>query len=207
MLILIHRLLFVNFFIGKYITGIRTAPPPPDRKQIARESGKDAAEHVEQEIREAMAEEQSRGETDIPADVIAKLGDAKESLKKSAGDLGSKARRTVKNANDAIRDTVQGTREQAKEWNGKDEGEGKEESWSEKAKKWNDEPKNSESGEQDENVKDQDEQEQSWEAGEREEIESNGLEASAMSYEVNMDEVKDETEQKAEEELQPNGGS
>ena len=239
---------------------IRNADPPPNRKQILKESRKDAADNVEQEIREAIADEQSRDEIDIPADVIAKFGDAKSSLKKSADDLGAKARKTAKNANDAIKDTVQDTKEQAIKRDGKDEGQGKEEAktWSdvksslkksaddlgakaretvknannafkdtvqdtkeqaikrdgkdegqgkEEAKTWNDESKNWETRKQDENVNDEDEQEQSWMAGEREEIEANGLDSSAMSYEVNMDEVKNEAEQKAEEELQPNGGS
>ena len=195
-------MLFIDFFIRNYIVRIRNADPPPNRKQILKESRKDAADNVEQEIREAIADEQSRDEIDIPADVIAKFGDAKSSLKKSADDLGAKARKTAKNANDAIKDTVQDTKEQAIKRDGKDEGQGKEE-----AKTWNDESKNWETRKQDENVNDEDEQEQSWMAGEREEIEANGLDSSAMSYEVNMDEVKNEAEQKAEEELQPNGGS
>lgn len=203
------RWLFINFFTRTYVKRVRSADPPADRAQIAKDSGMDAAGSVERLIREAMGGEQGRDETDI-SDVKAKLGDTTANLKKGAEDLGSKAKKSVQIANDAIRDTVQAAKEQATNW--KNEYNESEEQNGER----NGEPETrngetKEEGDQNdisENAGvERSTEELEVETSEPEEIESNNLDGDEKAYEVNPDEVLDSAEKKIEEEMQPNGGA
>lgn len=202
----IPRWLFVQFFIRTYLKRIRAASPPPDRTQIAKDSGKDAVEKVEREIQEAMAEEQGRDETDNPSDFKARLGDTTANLKKGAEDLGSKAKKSVQIINDAVRDKVQAAKEQATNWNSEynepEEQDGEQE-------KRNGEPKEEveQNGISENDQVERSKEELEVETSEPEEIESNIFDGDEKAYEVNPDEVLNSEEKKAAEEMQPNGGA
>jgi hypothetical protein len=98
--------LFINFFVQSYIKRVRSATPPPDRTQIAKESSKDAAHNLEKEIEDAMAEQQEGNQADLPPAVQENLERAKANLKNKADDLSSKTRKTAQDANDAISRTA-----------------------------------------------------------------------------------------------------
>lgn len=162
-----------------------------------------------------MAGEQGRDETDIPSDVKARLGDTTASLKKGAEELGSKAKKSAQIANDAIKDKFQEVKEQAKNWNGEynESKEVKERNgeWNGERETRNGETKKEEVEQNgiDENGQaevSKEELDPDVETSEPEEIESNNLDGDEKAYEVNPDEVLNAAEQKAEEELQPNGG-
>lgn len=168
---------------------------------------------MEREIREAMAGEQGLDETDVPSDIKARLGDTTANLKKGAEDLGSKAKKSVQTANDAIREKVQSAKEQAKNWNN-EYGEFKEPN-GDRSEERNREPetRNGETKEKVEQngISENDgvdrSKEVEVETSEPEEIESNNLDGDEKAYEVNPDEVLNSAEKRAEEEMQPNGGS
>lgn len=202
----IPRWLFVQFFIRTYLKRIRAASPPPDRTQIAKDSGKDAVEKVEREIQEAMAEEQGRDETDNPSDLKARLGDTTANLKKGAEDLGSKAKKSVQIINDAVRDKVQAAKEQATNWNS-EHNESDEQDWEQE--KRNGEPKEEveQNGISENDQVERSKEELEVETSEPEEIESNIFDGDEKAYEVNPDEVLNSEEKKAAEEMQPNGGA
>ncbi|MCJ1461442.1 hypothetical protein MMC07_000039 [Pseudocyphellaria aurata] len=204
--------LFTNFFIQTYLKRIRSTSPPPDHAQIAKDSGKDAVGRMEQEIREAMAGEQARDKTDIPSDLKGRLGDTTANLKKGAEELGSKAKKSVQIANDAIRDKVQVAKEQAKSWNS-------EKSEDSAPGERNDvkETRHGETKTEGAKQNGTDEKHQAERSKEEAEVgsssepedisSSNLLDGDEKAYEVNPDEVMDSAEMKAEEELQPNGGT
>ncbi|MCJ1267022.1 hypothetical protein MMC22_006907 [Lobaria immixta] len=208
--------LFINFFIRTYLKRVRSASPEPDRTQIAKDSGRDAVDRVEREIREAMAGEQGRDETDIPSDVKARFSDTTANLKKGAEELGSKAKKSAQTANDAIKDKFQEVKEQAKNWSGEynEPNEIKERDGERNGER---EARNGETKteEVEQNGIDEDGQAEvskeeldpDVETSEPEEIESNNLDGDEKAYEVNPDEVLNTAEKKAEEEMQPNGGA
>lgn len=161
-----------------------------------------------------MSGEQGLDKTDIPSDIKARLGDTTANLKKGAEDLGSKAKKSVQIANDAIRDKVQLTKEQAKNWNGerdesKERNGDRSEGRNREQETGNDETK--ENVEQnvisDNDRVDRSKKEVEVETSEPEEIESNNLDGEAKAYEVNPDEALNPAEKRAEEEMQPNGGA
>lgn len=210
-LIRISRWLFTNFFIQTYLKRIRSASPPPDRAQIAKDSGKEAIDRVEREIREAMAGEQARDKTDIPSDLKARLGDTTATLKKGAEELGSKAKKSVQIANDAIRDKVQAAKEQAKSWNSENNEDSEPEERNGVRETRHGETKTE--GAKQNGIDEDDQAERSKEelevesSSEPEDISSSNLDGDEKAYEVNPDEVMNSAEMKAEEELQPNGGT
>lgn len=201
-----YRWLFVQFFIRTYLKRIRAASPPPDRTQIAKDAGKDAAEKVERELHEAMAEGQGPDEPDNRSDLKARLSDTTANLKKGAEDLGSKAKKSVQVINDVVRDKVQAAKEQAtsrnSEYNESEEQDGERE-------KRNGEPKEEvePNGIDEDDQVDRSKEELEVETSEPEEIESNIFDGDEKAYEVNPDEVLDSEEKKAAEEMQPNGGA
>ena len=67
---------------------------------------------MEREIHDAMAEEQSKDDIEIPADIKAKISDAKANLKKGAQNLGVKTRKSAKSASDALQDKAHATKAQ-----------------------------------------------------------------------------------------------
>lgn len=169
----------------------------------------DAFGKVEREIREAMGGEQGRDKTDI-SDVKAKLGDTTANLKKGAEDLGSKAKKSVQIANDAIRDTVQAAKEQAASWK-KEFNESEEQNGERNGEPETRNGETKEEGDQND-IGENDGVERSTEeleveTSEPEEIESNSLNGDEKAYEANPDEVLNSAEKKIEEEMQPNGGA
>ena len=84
--------LFIHFFVNSYLRRTKAAPPPVDHKQIAKDSSHDALSFLEQEIREAMEDEQTANETDIPPAVKAKLDEARANLRKSIDEVNEKAK-------------------------------------------------------------------------------------------------------------------
>lgn len=183
-------MLFINFFIKTYIRRARASPPPPDRIQITKDSSQEAIDKVEEEIREAMAEHNS-DKNDLPPDLKAKLENARASLKKEMGDLGSRATKKAQNSNDTIKDKLQASKGQV----GKDDDDAARKADS-VAKTWNEE----------QNAKSLDNRERS-----KDEHPDGGSEAKeegdaeAEAYEVNPDVLLNEKEKKAAEDFQSNG--
>lgn len=162
-----------------------------------------------------MAGEQGLDETDVPSDIKARLGDTTANLKKGAEELGSKAKKSVQIANDAIRDKVQSAKEQAKNWNNEyDESKERNGDRSEERNR-EQETRNGETkkekveqnGINENDQVDRSKEEVEVETSEPEEIESNNLDGDEKAYEVNPDEVLNSAEKRAEEEMQPNGGA
>ena len=81
---------FVKFYRQSYITRAKAEPPKPTEFENIKQSSKDAIKGVEQEIKEAMANEQG-GPTEPPPELQAKLEKAKSDAKKEATELEEKA--------------------------------------------------------------------------------------------------------------------
>lgn len=213
-----------------YILRIRAATPPTDHKKIAKESGKEAVNKVEQKIHEAISSEQDRGVTDLPDAVKYKLSGAKASLEKSTEDVGSMTKNAARNVSDAVKDKVHSTKSHTvdedhvnRKVNGdaktkkpedkKDQDEGIKEDPEQQLKEERSNESKAEAHqaqpdmEQDKESRNQNGEplEAEGEMSEPEEISHNGLDGDEKAYEVNSDEVLDESKEMAEQELQPDG--
>ena len=83
--------LFVRFFYKSYIARARSDPPKPSQQENIKQSSQDAIKDLEQEIREAMANEQG-GTTEPPPELKARLEKAKEDAKKESSELSDKVK-------------------------------------------------------------------------------------------------------------------
>lgn len=122
--------LFLRFFTQKYVLGTKQRVPPETRREVAKESAKNAIRDLETEIKEAMDEQQHADEgTEVPKEVKAKVDTAKEKLEDAkakltagtrksesrAGDLADEAKYKVEDATEKARNSVSDIAERAKE--------------------------------------------------------------------------------------------
>lgn len=215
---------------------MRATTPPVDHKKIAKHSGKEAADKVQKKIHESLGGEQgsekgeypeknhsvkdsSSGTKDAnigePSDVVKPEQKRDQSFKKIAEDVGSKASDAAKKANGTARDKLKATKNEIQE-NSVGVKDKKNE---EDTKEGNEQPEKNK--QEDENKSDSDQSQQveahSWRRAEyddevkpQERVDDQMSEPEEIShsrlYEVNPDEILDDSEKKAEQELsQPNG--
>ena len=122
--------LFLRFFTQKYVLGTKQRVPPETRRDVAKESAKNAIRDLETEIKEAMDEQQHADEgTELPKEVKAKVDTAKEKLEDAkaklntasqksearSGDLADEAKSKVEHATEKARNSVSDIAERAKE--------------------------------------------------------------------------------------------
>lgn len=215
---------------------LRATTPPVDRKKIAKQSGKEAVDKVQQKIHESLGGEQgserdeyrekthltedSSSETkdaDLgePSDVVKPEQKRDQSFKKISQDVGSKASDAVRKANGTAGDRLKATKNEIQK-NSVEEKDKKDE---QDIKEGKEQPEKNE--QDDENKSDSDQSQQveahPWRRAEYDdEVEPQERADDQMSepeeishsrlYEVNADEILDDSEKKAEQELsKPNG--
>ena len=123
-------MLFLRFFTQKYVLGTKKRVPPETRREVAKESAKNAIKDLETEIKEAMDEQQHADEgTEIPEEVKAKVDTAKEKLEAAkaklndaiqkpeakAGKLADEAKSKVEDATETARKSASDIADRAKE--------------------------------------------------------------------------------------------
>lgn len=215
---------------------MRATTPPVDHKKIAKQSGKEAADKVQQKIQESLGGEQGseKGEdpekphlaedsssetkdagTGEPSDVGKPEQKRDQSFKNKSDDVGSKASDAVRKANGTVGDKLKATKNEIQE----SSVEVKDKKDEEDTKAGKGQPEKSEHD--DENKSDPGQSQRAeahpWrraeyddEAESQERVDDQMSEPEEIShsrlYEVNADEILDESERKAEQELsQPNG--
>lgn len=213
---------------------MRATTPPVDHKKIAKQSGKEAVDKVQQKIHESLGGEQGseKGEypenphlaedsssetkdagTSEPSDVVKPEQKRDQSFKKISEDVGSNASDAVRKANGTVGDKLKATKNEIQE-NSVEVKDKKDED----TKEGKGQPEKSE---HDENKSDPGQSQQAeahpWrraeyddEAEPQERVDDQMSEPEEIShsrlYEVNADEILDDSEKKAEQELsQPNG--
>ncbi len=94
--------MFIGFFYTKYIKQAQSSSPPSTVENV-RQSGKEAAKDLRQELRDAMASEQDGLETD-KSDIPSQVADRSEKVNQTAEDFGKKARSAASNATNRVMD-------------------------------------------------------------------------------------------------------
>ncbi|KAL8976804.1 MAG: hypothetical protein Q9205_007268, partial [Flavoplaca limonia] len=94
--------MFIGFFYTKYIKQAQSSSPPSTVENV-RQSGKEAAKDLRQELRDAMASEQDGLETD-KSDIPSQVADRSEKVNQMAEDFGKKAKSAALNATDRVKD-------------------------------------------------------------------------------------------------------
>lgn len=215
---------------------LRATTPPVDRKKIAKQSGKEAVDKVQQKIHESLGGEQGserddyREKTHLTEDSSSETKDASlgeppnvvkpeqkrdQSFKKISQDVGSKASDAVRKAKGTAGDRLKATKNEIQK-NSVEEKDKKDEQDTNEGKEQPE--KNSQD---DENKSDSDQSQQveahPWRRAEYDdEVEPQERADDQMSepeeishsrlYEVNPDEILDDNQKKAEQELsKPNG--
>lgn len=215
---------------------MRATTPPVDHKKIAEQSGKEAVDKVQHKIHESLGGEQGSEKGEYPgnknlarfsssetkdaddvetADVDKSEQKRDQSFKKIAEDVGSKASDAIRRANGTVEDKLESTKneieENSVEVNGKKVEEDTKEGKEQPEKKGQDDEIKSDSDES------QPVEAPRWgraanddEIEPRERVDDQMSEPEEIShsrlYEVNTDEILDNSEKKAEQELsQPNG--
>lgn len=215
---------------------MRATTPPVDHAKIAKQSGKEAADKVQQKIQESLGGEEGseKGEyqekshlaedssseakdagTGEPSDVVKPEQKRDQSFKNISEDVGSKASDAVRKANGTVGDKLKATKNEIQE----NLGEVKDKKNEEGTKEGKRQPVKSEHGDEKKSDPGQSQQAEAdpWrraehddEAEPQERADDQMSEPEEIShsrlYEVNADEILDESEKKAEQELsQPNG--
>ncbi|KAL8989680.1 MAG: hypothetical protein Q9169_008308 [Polycauliona sp. 2 TL-2023] len=97
--------MFVQLFYSKYIKQAQSSSPP-SKLENARQSGKDAAKDLQQELADAMSNEQDSLETD-KSDIPSQVTDQSEKINDQAGNLGKKAKSAASDASDRVQNGAQ----------------------------------------------------------------------------------------------------
>lgn len=215
---------------------MRATTPPVDHKKIAKQSGKEAADKVQQKIQESLGGEQGseKGEytekphlaedlssaakdagTGEPSDVFKPEQKRDQSFKNISEDVGSKASDAVRKANGTVGDKLKATKNEIQEnsvevKNKKNEEDTKERQRQPEKSEGDDEKKSDPSQSQQTEAHPWRRAEYDDEGEPQERADDLMSEPEEIShsrlYEVNADEILDESEKKAEQELsQPNG--
>lgn len=213
---------------------MRATTPPVDHTKIAKQSGKEAADKVQQKIHESLGGEQVSEEGEYPekphlaedssseakdagtepSDVVKPEQKRDQSFKNISEDVGSKASDAVRKANGTVGDKLKATKNAIQE----NLGEVKDKKNEEDTKEGKRQPEKSEHDDEKKSYPGQSQQAEAdpWRRAEHDEAEPQERADDQMSepeeishsrlYEVNADEILDEGEKKAEQELsQPNG--
>lgn len=215
---------------------MRATTPPVDHKKVAKHSGKEAVDKVQRKIHESLGGEQGSEEGEHPgnkdlaqfsssetkdandvetSDVDKSEQKHDQSFKKIAEDVGSKASDAIKKANGTVEDKLKSTKneieENSVEVKGKKVEEDAKEGKEQPEKKGQDEEMNSDSdGSHPVEAPPWGTAAYDDEIAPREHADDQMSEPEEIShsrlYEVNPDEILDDSEKKAEQELsQPNG--
>ncbi|KAL8780545.1 MAG: hypothetical protein Q9213_006411 [Squamulea squamosa] len=94
--------MFVHLFYTKYIKQARSSSPPPTSENV-RQSGKEAAKDLRQELEDAMASEQEGLETD-KSDLPSEVANQSEKFNEKGEAVIKKAKIAASNATDRVKD-------------------------------------------------------------------------------------------------------
>lgn len=229
-------ILFLRFFFQTYILRVRATTPPVDHKKIAKQSGKEAADKVKQKIHESLGGEQASEKSEyserphLAEDSSSETNDAgtgepshvfnpqqkrDQSFKRVSEDVGPKASDAARKANGTVGDKLKATKNDIQEnsvkVNDKKDEEDTIEGKGQTEKSEHDDENKSDPGQS------QQAEAHPWRRAEyddethsQERVDDQMSEPEEIShsrlYEVNADEILDESEKKAEQKLsQPNG--
>ena len=216
--------MFVEFFVSSYIRSTRSKSSP-DREHAFSKANRDALKGVESQIREAMSDGQGNDESELLNDTKAKLDDATKILKEGADKLSKNAKSAVKKGEERVRNAMKKGEEKARDneehiseardsQDSPDSPEGDDKAYEEAKKAVNGvEKKGKESAEAITNGTKENQADTTVSDGstddqvEGTEGDVTGTDRDEMAYEVNPDEIKNEEERKAEEEMQPDNTS
>ena len=160
-----------------YLRKSRSSATPTTQREKIESSRKDAAKEVERKIHEAMTDEQGSHEIEVPADIKAKLDERKSDLKNGLKNAQNKAKQLKQKGTEAIK-------------RGKDDLKDENEDVPNGTKKTGSEADSE--GAEDGN-------------GKSRPLVDSTEPKDEMAYEVNIDDLKDDAEVKAEAEMQPSG--
>ncbi|KAL8671927.1 MAG: hypothetical protein Q9168_003583 [Polycauliona sp. 1 TL-2023] len=92
--------MFIRLFYNKYVKHAQSSSPP-SKLENARQSGKDAAKDLRQELADAMSNEQDSLETD-KSDIPSQVTDQAEKINARAEKVGKKAKSAASDASDRV---------------------------------------------------------------------------------------------------------